>query len=418
MNINHKSLGSDDGLKKKINKFKKISKQINITKYHNKEKKLEIKGSTVPHAGYEFSGLLAIFIINEILEYNSKEITILWFQHNKLSKQEHSLESVRKLVKLLNPNIKIYDILIDKDTNFDNVNRKIKGGLLVSTDFSHHNNGNPDTMKNVWLNDKKYFKKKNIITQVYPCGNQPLRIFKEWLAFNNLTIKLLCYSNSIFKNNWWHSLKKKTFDGVSYASLVSIDKSRDWVLKLESKLLAYSHLKWVKQFLTKKSIIIDNGLYWSPLKKIKGSCFVTVSDENDKTLSCFGDWESENKKSNLLDCIKNASLSVKTKSWNGNQPISKDLLKNKKYYISITLIEPIKNWKVVKKTKPKNRGYVYLKDRNVGMTFLPSVWELFDNNKDFFENLEKKHTNVYPDATGWVLNQYNSVSWKFFISVK
>ena len=59
--------------------------------------------------------------------------------------------------------------------------------------------------------------------------------------------------------------------------------------------------------------------------------------------------------------------------------------------------------------------YVYLKGRNVGMTFLPSVWELYQNKDDFFKNLEIKHTNVYPDKTGWILHQYNSISWKFII---
>ena len=89
MNINHKILGSITDIDTKIKKLKDIRSRLNIIKYHNKRKVLKLKGSTIPHAGYEYCGLLSLFIIFKILEYNNKEITILWFQHNKNSKQEH-----------------------------------------------------------------------------------------------------------------------------------------------------------------------------------------------------------------------------------------------------------------------------------------------------------------------------------------
>ena len=44
----------------------------------------------------------------------------------------------------------------------------------------------------------------------------------------------------------------------------------NWLLNLDSKLLAYSHLKWVEQFLNQNNNIINNGLYWSQLNQIKG----------------------------------------------------------------------------------------------------------------------------------------------------
>ena len=144
-------------------------------------------------------------------------------------------------------------------------------------------------MKQVYINDKKYFKKTHITTDISPCGSQPLRIFKDWLKLNKLNIKLICYSNSKYKDNWWHSLKREKFDGVTYASLVSLDTNKNWLYNLESKLLAYSHIAWVKDFLIRKNNRINNGLFWSPLKKLKGSCFVTISDKDDNTMSCFGD---------------------------------------------------------------------------------------------------------------------------------
>ena len=68
------------------------------------------------------------------------------------------------------------------------------------------------------------------------------------------------------------------------------------------------------------------------IEKIKGSCFVTISDKDDNTMSCFGDWESEN--NNILDCIKVPSL-VKTKSWNDKEPVSRKMLKKLYNFVNI-----------------------------------------------------------------------------------
>ena len=241
--------------------------------------------------------------------------------------------------------------MITNNTKFEEVS-KIKGGILVSTDFSHHNNGNPDYMNKVWINDKNNF--INDSGTVKPCGNNPLRILKEFVYKNNLYLKLLCYSNSYDKDIWWNPIKQELFNGVTYASLGSFSKNDNWLLNLDSKLLAYSHLKWVETFLKQNNNIMNEGLYWSPLNKIKGSSFVTISDLNDKTLSCFGHWEDVNllfNEDNILNSIKQASVSVKTASWNGRNSINLNNLKN--YKISITLIEPIKYWQKISKNKKR-----------------------------------------------------------------
>ena len=416
-NIKHKVLGNSSTINLLKEKYNRIKKKINIKKYSNKNSKINIIANTIPHAGFEYSGLHALFAIDEVIKYNSKEITILWFQHNPNSNEEHSLENVRKLVKLLKPTIKIHNIMISSNTKLSDINLKIKGGLLISTDFSHHNNGNPDYMDKVWLNDQKNFISDT--GEIKPCGNNPLRILKEFVKKNNLSVKLLCYSNSQDKEIWWNPLKKDLFNGVTYASLGCFISNENWLLNLDSKLLAYSHLKWVEQFLNQSNNIINNGLYWSPLNQYKGSSFVTISDFSDKTLSCFGYWEDindinnsenlENSENNILNCIKQASLSVKTASWNGRQSINLNNLMN--YKISITLIEPIKNWEKIGNIRKKGKGYVYMKNGKVGMTYLPSVWKLFMIKSNFFKNLKKKQTDHYSDFNDWELYSYNSISW-------
>ena len=72
---------------------------------------------------------------------------------------------------------------------------------------------------------------------------------KEW---TNKTIgnklKLLGYANSKYKEKWW--LKdNEIFNGVTYASLASIKKTQEWFTFLNSTILAYSHLGWVKDCL-------------------------------------------------------------------------------------------------------------------------------------------------------------------------
>jgi predicted class III extradiol MEMO1 family dioxygenase len=415
----HRVLGKENLLTFQKKKYIEIKDNIKIIKhdYNSKRNKIQILASTIPHAGFEYSGLHGLFIVDELLKYNNKNITILWFKHNQDSNTEHSLENVRKLVKLLKPNIKINKILITKETMFSEIKQKIKGGLLVSTDFSHHNYGNPLPMKNVWENDKKFLTKKLINDNSnnkgeLPCGNQPLRILTEFIKNNKLSFKLLGYSNSIYKEVWWNKLKKENFNGVTYASLGCFKPKNKWLFNIESKLLAYPHLKWVESYLSKNNSYIDNGLYWSPLKKIKGSCFVSITDLNNKTISCFGYWETSIENNNILNCMKQASLSVKTKKWNDRNIININNIPNN-YKIHITLIEPIKYWTEIsnKKSVKKNLGYVYLKDKKVGMTYLPSVWGMLKNRKQFLQNLKEKQLLNYPDLNGWNLYQYNSISW-------
>jgi len=47
------------------------------------------------------------------------------------------------------------------------------------------------------------------------------------------------------------------------------------------------------------------------------------------------------------------------------------------------------------------------------MTYLPSVWELYNGNKkSFFDGLVNKQKGNYNKNDGWVLKRYNSITWK------
>ena len=419
-NVIHKTLGDSSILSNLKDNFINSWKNISIKKYSDGNFS-KILGNTIPHAGFEYSGLIALFAIADLLENNSsnKNLTILWFKHSPYTEYEHSLKNVLDLCFLIYSDIKIKNIYIDHSTKLENIN--ISSPILVSTDFSHHNyvisNKN---LYEVWKNDKKSFSlSKNYNTkESVPCGNQPLRIYKEWIKKNDYKFLLTGYSNSTDKENWWKSFDKNIFSGVTYGILSTIKPNNyDWLDCLNSKLLSYSHLKWIDDIIKDKELSI-NGLVWSPLNNKLGSCFVSISDINKNTISCFGSWETNNK--NLLEAMKKATINVKEYSWNDNPPISKDILNkylNNNYIISITLIEPLKNWKKIENVEKiiKNRGYVFYDEiqKKVGMTYIPSVWDNINNINEFLDGLIDKHNNIYnrQNTYNWKLYMYEAVTW-------
>lgn len=427
-NISHKILGTKEYLNNLLKKTNFIWNRLKIKNYSDSNQKLRIMGSTVPHAGFEFSGLLATLTIKQIMETikndnKNNKLTILWFKHNPNSNQEHSLENIKLLVKLIDSKIKINNLFIDHESNFNELN--IDDYVLASTDFSHHNYGKPARdMYQVFENDYQILNKNNVINKVEPCGKDTIKIFKEWINKNNLEVILAGYSDSDQKENWWYEFQKnKQFSGVTYASLNSFKNNNHHLDILKNKLLAYPHLMWVNDFLKSNIKNPNKGLHWSPLNKIKGSSFITVyqlGSNQEQTYSCFGAWETENQ--NIMNSIKSASNTVKIAKWGNNGPVNNYILKNllnNKYKISISLIEPIKFWKKVNMNNlekaQKNRGYVYYneKNNNVGMTYLPSVWESFNTKKGFFSGLIDKHKNVYSSVSGWNLYSYQAISWSF-----
>jgi len=427
-NVSHTLLGTKEYINNLLRKTNFIWDRLEIRNYSDSNQKLKIIGTTIPHAGFEFSGLLATLTIKQILETikndkKNNKLTILWFKHNPNSIQEHSLENIKLLVKLIDSKIEINDLFIDHNSNFNELN--IEGYVLASTDFSHHNYGKPARdMYQVFENDNQILNKNNVKNKVEPCGKDTIKIFKEWVNKNNLEVILAGYSDSDQKENWWYEFQKnKQFSGVTYASLNSFKNNDHHLVILKNKLLAYSHLMWVNDFLKSNENKPNKGLHWSPLNKMRGSSFITVyqrGSNQEQTYSCFGAWETEN--SNILNSIKSASNTVKIAKWGNNGPVNNYILKNllnNKYKISISLIEPIKFWKKVNMNNlekaQKNRGYVYYNEKNnkVGMTYLPSVWESFNTKKSFFSGLIDKHENVYSSVSGWKLYSYQTISWNF-----
>ena len=174
--ISHRLLGSDEYVDELYNKAVQIFSKINHS--YNCQNLSKIKAYTIPHAGFRFSGLLAMLIILEILEqHNPKIITILWFIHNPNSNFEHSYKNIEELFQKFNQDIILKRYLIDNNTELSSIN--IEGPLLISTDFSHHNYL-PSSLNlyNVWNNDKHNINLHQ--NRLEPCGKEPLRILKEW----------------------------------------------------------------------------------------------------------------------------------------------------------------------------------------------------------------------------------------------
>jgi len=314
MNTIHETLGDDSILVFLKKKFFNLWNSIKIIKYSSNCNS-QICGNTIPHAGFEYSGLIGLFSIADLFynsQYDTNEITILWFKHSIYTEYEHSLKNVCDLCYLLFPGIKINNIYIDSSSKIENL--EIRAPVLVSTDFSHHNYCiSQKNLYEVWKNDSKSFNldiRKDFKTiEDTPCGNEPLRIYKEWIKKNKYQISLNGYSNSTDKDNWWKSFDNVKFSGVTYAVLSTIEEfNNSWFSNLQSKLLAYSHLKWVEDYLLDIEIE-NNGLIWSPLNNKVGSCFISISDSNNNIISCFGSWENNN--NSLLEIMKKATNLVK-----------------------------------------------------------------------------------------------------------
>ena len=416
--IQHKLLGTDAYLDELYIKSKDIYDSLQII--YNCNDYSHACGYTIPHAGFEYSGLLAMLIIFEIQEKCTFEyLNILWFIHNIKSNQEHSYQNIFILINKINPNIKIKHHLITKNTLLSDLN--IEGPVLVSTDFSHYNYKQSFvTLKQVWNIDKKNIS-LDLLTDE-PCGKEPIRIYKDWCIKNNYKLQFNAYSSSVNPENWWDHWDNNIFNGVTYGAIAAINNN-SWFNKLNSKVLSYSHLNFVNQYLLSE-LTYPNKLIWSPLNNIIGSSFVTISNEKDVTYSCFGSWETN--ENNLMNSIINASHIVKNYSWHSNQPASAVNINkylHNKYFLSITLIAPIDTWKIINLDKlstcPTDRGYVfYNKEINkVGMTYLPSVWNLMDTKDKFFEGLSLKHKKVYQTQPGYNLYYYESLTWKIKINI-
>lgn len=146
---------------------------------------------------------------------------------------------------------------------------------------------------------------------------------------------------------------------------------------------------------------------------MQGSCFVTIYDGNQDTYSCWGSWETDGK--NLLTNIKKATQNVKTNSWHDNEPVTKQVLNDlKQYRIDITLIQPIEYWVETTPTKINNEhGYVYYDEtqKQIGATYLPSVWDSITNTDQFVDGLTKK-SGLHKNQKGFKLYQYESITWQ------
>ena len=147
---------------------------------------------------------------------------------------------------------------------------------------------------------------------------------------------------------------------------------------------------------------------------------MSIEENNGNTYSCFGSWETAN--NNLLESMLRAVKTVKSASWNGNKPVTREVLEQRlggNYTLSIYLIPPILQWKNVSsiplKLRELNKGYVQYnsKTNNIGMTYLPSVWKKFKSRKEFFQGLERKNMRIADKSPDMELYMYECLIWNF-----
>ena len=67
-----------------LDKFNKLWNSISIKQNYHPQSKSDpnFMGSTIPHAGFMYSGLFALFAIKQVISENDTAY-ILWFKHNK-----------------------------------------------------------------------------------------------------------------------------------------------------------------------------------------------------------------------------------------------------------------------------------------------------------------------------------------------
>ena len=442
-NVEHVNLGSFKHVSNYVTQSRKIFDNLAIENHtsdaENPSSQSTVYAYTVPHAGLQYSGLLACLTIRDLVSRYpiNKVIYIIWFRHqphNNPSK-EHSLKNVLDLCNAMYPDREFQPYSVDNHAS--NSLHSLPLPCLVSTDFSHrmspHNN---QSLMKTWENDQQSIHTSKQWGQAYikPCGHQGLELIKKMVQNKsdsntvlnpNTVLQVQAYSNSEQPGNWWtKNLQENNFGGVTYAGVAAVECKSSFFRGLDSKLLAYSHLQAVIHRLFQSMSSTDSvveGLFWSPLLNIVGSCFVTVDVKRNtsslfETYSCFGSWEqAKGKPSSLLHAIQSACNSVRQNNWGNHASVSLQALKKfgaKQYKVSITLIEPKQHWSDVSQSNQLNTrvGHVYYnsKDRTNGVTFIPSVWDKMQSSSDYKASIKSKQG---PSHAAYKLHSYNSISW-------
>lgn len=334
---------------------------------------------TLPHAAPHYSGrTAALALVSELQP--TRAVQLLGFRHDGEQadcSDDHSVTHVQAL--LAAHGCTQIEVRCAEHAAWQAPADKTQ--VVVSTDFSHFNGvGAPttiqvegicrqDTLKSVQLLNKS----KGWGAQMWyhqPCGRRSLALVQPWTS----QWHVLYYKNS--------NPQKST--GVGYAVLRGFrsshtDPLRQWKAQLDSRVLAWAHLKHVWTALGRGDKKLP-ALCWSPLQTLQGSCFVTVYDADHRVLSCFGGWEEN--VANLWEALAAAYATVRTQAWHTTQP---ETARAGLAQLSISLIAPQTTW-VDTEQCTYGRG-CRVQDRH---TYLSSVWEQYSDPAAFTAGLRTK----------------------------
>ena len=350
---------------------------------------------TLPHAAPTYSGrTAALAIVSELQP--TRAVQLLGFRHDGTQadcREDHSVTNVQAL--LAAHGCTPIEVHCAEHPTWQAPADKTQ--VVVSTDFSHFNSvGAPtmdvaaicrqDTRKSVQLlNQSQGWDAQSSYHQ--PCGRRALALVQPWTS----QWHVLYYENS----------NPQVSKGVGYAVLRGFrlshtDPLRQWKAQLDSRVLAWAHLKHVWTALGRGDKTLP-PLCWSPLQTLQGSCFLTVYDADHRVLSCFGGWEE--KGATLWEALAAAYATVRTHAWHTTQP---ETARAGLAQLSISLIAPQTTWVETEQCAP-DRG-CRVEGRH---TYLASVWEQYSDPAAFTAGLrEKAGGSTAP------LKVYDEVVWQ------
>ena len=372
----------------------------------------EIKAIIVPHAGYAYSGQVAAeafkqlgkfkkaIILGTSHRYPLKGLSLTKYDYyetplgkvkvcdeirkekipyvNQSEETEHSIEMEIPFLQKINPKMCIIPLIVGEVKNeLVNLLERYYDDdtiIIVSADLSHfHNYGEAreldDESINAVLNlDSEKIKECEI--------DNPYAISSliEFAKKKNWNSELLMYKNSGDVTGDKSSVVG--YGAIGFYESYYSNEEKEYMLSLAKKSVE-SYVKSGKRINATK---IPDKL------KERKACFVTLT-RNGELRGCIGNLEPVGM---LYEGIIDNAI---TAAMNDGrfEPVSEDELDELAYEVSV-LTEP-------KKIKYKDEEDLFAKIKGKGVTlekdgysatYLPQVWEMFDNEEDFLSSLCQK----------------------------
>lgn len=420
-----------------------IKERINTAQTYVKNiKKDDVKAVIVPHAGYIYSGNIALISYLSIAK-NTERFIILSPSHriaidgaatvkedfetplgktevdrefidiilkDKIFEEkrdafinEHSIEVQLPFIKYFFKNARIVPILLNTEdlSKLTKIAGVIKSALkkdnkksiiIISSDFSHYPASN-DSIKSdltmvkaietldenyINLTSKVLLTKKVESLETTACGISAI------ITGVNLAKLMGANSFNLIKNSNSYletkneQLKDRVVGYVSGAFIEQSTRKENELTKKDKKILLENARKSIINYASGKKEIIFQGLYDNPYFNLPKAVFVTLKKKGNLR-GCMGTTQPI---TGLYDAVKYFAVIAANEDPRFS-PVKIEEMKDIKIEISIlSSLKKINGYKDIK----KGDGVVLIAKKGSGL-FLPQVWEELNNKEDFLSEL-------------------------------